>query len=313
MIVDLGKRQNLLYRFTLHCTKYQSFIFFKLNSKNIMRKIILSVLLSIGYLTAYSQTCCSVNADEMQIFASNKDFQMSHALPKAYKHISLVGGTMVNFAAPDGQNANAYLIKAKKKSNKYLLVYQEWWGLNDHIKKQADKFYSDLGENINVMAVDMYDGKVATTREDAGKYMGSAKPERLESIIKGAIAYAGKNAKFASVGWCFGGGLSLKSALLEGKQALGCVIYYGMPLKDVEQLKTLKTDVLGLFAAREQWISPAVVKEFEENMVKAGKKVTIKNFDAEHAFANPSNPIYDEKAATEAYGLAINYLKERLL
>ena len=278
-----------------------------------MKKLI--ILFSILAFSQFSnaQSCCNINADEMQVFASNKDFQMSHAIPKAYKHISLLGGTMVTFNAPDGQNANGYLIKAKKKSNKYLLVYQEWWGLNDHIKKQAEKFYSDLGENVNVLAVDMYDGKVATNQADAGKYMGSAKPERLDAIMKGAIAFAGKKAQFASVGWCFGGGLSLKSAILEGKAAKGCVMYYGMPVKDVEMLKTLKTDVLGLFAAREKWISPAVVKEFEENMAAAGKKVTIKNFDAEHAFANPSNPIYDEKATAEAYELTINYLKDRLL
>ncbi len=278
-----------------------------------MKKTILFIsFLAISQIN-FAQTCCSVNADEMQLLASNKEFQASHMVPNAYKHISLVGGTMVTFAAPDGQNANGYLIKAKKKSNKYLLVYQEWWGLNDHIKKQAETFYNDLGANINVLAVDMYDGKVATTQADAGKYMGSAKPERLEAIMKGAIAYAGKKAKFASVGWCFGGGLSLKSALLEGKKALGCVMYYGMPVKDVDQLKTLKTDVLGLFAGREKWIGPAVVKEFEENMAMAGKKLTVKSFDAEHAFANPSNPIYDAKAAEEAYSLAINYLKEKLL
>ena len=159
-----------------------------------MKKLI--ILFSILAFSQFSnaQSCCNINADEMQVFASNKDFQMSHAIPKAYKHISLLGGTMVTFNAPDGQNANGYLIKAKKKSNKYLLVYQEWWGLNDHIKKQAEKFYSDLGENVNVLAVDMYDGKVATNQADAGKYMGSAKPERLDAIMKGAIAFAGKKA-----------------------------------------------------------------------------------------------------------------------
>ncbi len=277
-----------------------------------MKKHLLTFLFILATLYANAQTCCSVKADEMQLFASNKDFQMSHQLPKAYKHISLVGGEMVSFTAPDGINANGYLIKATKKTNKYLLVYQEWWGLNDHIKKQAEKFYSDLGSTVNVLAVDMYDGKIATTREDAGKYMGGAKPERLESIMKGALAFAGKKAKFASVGWCFGGGLSLKSALLEGKNALGCVMYYGMPVKDVEQLKTLHTDVLGLFAAREQWISPTVVKEFEENMAKAGKKVTVKSFDADHGFSNPSNPIFDKAATDEAYALAIGYLKEKL-
>lgn len=250
----------------------------------------------------------------MAVFASNDEFQMSHQLPLAYTHNSQVGGEMITFGTLDNTTANAYLVKAKSgKSKKYLFVYQEWWGLNDHIKKMADKFYNDLNSEVNVLAIDMYDGQVATTREQAGKLMSSAKPERLQNIMKGAIDFAGKKAKIGSVGWCFGGGLSLKSALLEGKKAKACVMYYGMPEKDVEKLKTLKTDVLGIFAAREKWISPEVVREFEANMAQAGKKVTIHNFDNEHGFSNPSNPIFDQKAADEAYGYAINYLKSKLL
>ena len=93
----------------------------------------------------------------------------------------------------------------------------------------------------------------------------------------------------------------------EGKQAVGCVMYYGMPEKDVAKLKTLNCDVLGLFAAKEQWISPAVVAQFEKDMATAGKSIKVKSYDADHAFANPSNPIYNKVASEDAYGLAINY------
>lgn len=261
-----------------------------------------------------AQSCCNVGANGMAAFASNEEFQLSHQLPLAYIHTSEVGGIMISFGTADNAQANGYLIKSKnEKSKKYLFVYQEWWGLNDHIKKMADKFYNDLNGEVNVLAVDMYEGQVATTREQAGKLMAGAKPERLEAIMKGAIVFAGKKAKIGTVGWCFGGGLSLKSAILEGKQAKACVMYYGMPVKDVAQLKTLKTDVLGIFAAREKWISQEVVREFEANMKAAGKKVTVHNFDNEHGFSNPSNPIFDQKAADEAYGYAINYLKTKLL
>jgi carboxymethylenebutenolidase len=247
----------------------------------------------------------------MQLMASNKAFQRSHKLPKPYHHVSQAGGEMITFATPDGQQANAFFIKAAKPTNYTLFVFQEWWGLNDHIKREAEHFYTTLG-NVNVLAIDMYDGKVATTREDAGKYMGGANPLRLENIIKGAIAYAGPQAKIATVGWCFGGGLSLKASILAGSQAAACVMYYGMPVKDVDQLKTLNTDVLGLFAGKEQWISPKVVAEFEANMKLAGKGIQTKIFDAEHAFANPSNPAYDKAATEEAWNMAINYFKARL-
>jgi carboxymethylenebutenolidase len=70
--------------------------------------------------------------------------------------------------------------------------------------------------------------------------------------------------------------------------------------------------VLGLFAGREKWISPKVVAEFEENMKTANKTIKTKIFDAEHAFANPSNPNYDKLMAADAYELAITYIRDRL-
>jgi carboxymethylenebutenolidase len=279
-----------------------------------MKKILLSLsFLTISYF-GFSQSCCQTsnkadcNKDDMQLMASTKEFQKAHDEPLPYTHVSKAGGEMIQFKTADGSMANAFLIKSATKSNKYLFVYQEWWGLNDYIKKQAETFYNDL-KDVNILAIDMYDGKVATTREDAGKYMSGADPKRLETIINGAIDYAGKDAKIASVGWCFGGGLSLKSAILGGKQVVGCVMYYGMPEKDVEKLKTLNCDVLGLFAGKEQWISPAVVAQFEKDMAAAGKSVKVKSYDAEHAFANPSNPKFDKVASEDAYNLAINYLK----
>ena len=255
-------------------------------------------------------TLCHSYNDDMAQFVDAPGFASFHPSPI---EIDFVGkGTMTSFPTPDGTQASGYLIKASSPSDQWLFVYQEWWGLNDHIKHQADVFYDDLGGKVNVIALDMYDGKLATNPSDAGKYMQSAKEERLEAIMQGGIAFAGKKAKIASVGWCFGGGLSLKSAILSGKQTVGSVMYYGMPVKDVEKLKTLQTDVLGLFAT-EQWISKEIIEEFAANMDKAGKKLTYKIFAADHAFANPSNPKFDKEATEEAYGMAIAYLKNKLL
>ena len=78
-------------------------------------------------------------------------------------------------------------------------------------------------------------------------------------------------------------------------------MYYGMPEKDVEKLKTLNTDVLGFFAGKEKFITKAIVEEFAKNMATAGKTLDYKIYDAEHAFANPSNPNFDKDASAEAY------------
>ena len=251
---------------------------------------------------------CHSQPNDMAELAADPAFQMLHEAPLPYVYAG--AGESVSFDTPDGQKASGFFLKAPKKSKKWLLVYQEWWGLNDHIKRQAEMFYNDL-KDVNVLALDMYDGQVASTPQDAGKLVRGAKTERLEAIIKGAIAYAGPKAKFGSVGWCFGGMLSLKSAILEGKQAAGCVMYYGTPEKDVEKLKTLKTDVLGIFGSQDKNINPAMVSEFEANMKTADKKVTVKMYDAGHGFANPSNPVYNKAFADEAYSLALAYLKEK--
>ncbi len=252
---------------------------------------------------------CHTSGNDMSAMAADPAFQRLHPTPLAFAYQG--AGEMVKFSTPDGQSANGFLLKSKKPSDKWLLVYQEWWGLNDNIKKEAETFYNDL-KDVNVLAVDMYDGKVATEPSEAGKLMQAASKDRLSSIMKGAIAYAGPKAEFASVGWCFGGMLSLQSAILEGKKAKGCVMYYGRPEQDVEKLKTLETDVLGIFGSQDKGISPESVKQFEESMQKAGEKVTVKMYDAGHGFANPSNPVYNKEATADAYKLAINYLKNKL-
>lgn len=252
---------------------------------------------------------CHTPANAMSEFAANPDFQMLHENPLTFHYQG--AGETVTFPTSDGKTASGFLLKSPKKSDKWLFVYQEWWGLNDYVKQEAAKLHKDLGD-VNVLALDMYDGKVGTTREEAGKLMQSAPAERLAAITKGGIQYAGSNAKIASIGWCFGGMLSLQNAIAGGDQVVGCVMYYGRPESDVEKLRKLNTDVLGIFGSQDQGIPPATVAKFEEDMKAAGKKVTIKMYDAVHAFANPSNPKYDANAAADAYQLSLAYLKKKL-
>jgi carboxymethylenebutenolidase len=283
-----------------------------------MQKAILSLFLLSGFGFFFSKndshlidpfasiTICHTYSDDMAQFVNAPGFASFHPSPI---QIDFIGrGEIITFQTPDGTDANGYLIRAKGPSNQWLFVYQEWWGLNDHIKQQAEVFYEDLGGKVNVIALDMYDGKVTTNPQEAGQFMQSVKEARLEHIVAGARNLAGPNAKIANVGWCFGGSWSLKSALLNGNQTIGSVMYYGMPVRDVEKLKTLQSDVLGLFAT-EQYISEEIIKEFASNMDKAGKKLTYKIFPAVHGFSNPSNPKYDEDASKEAYAMAIGYLR----
>jgi carboxymethylenebutenolidase len=253
-------------------------------------------------------TICHTGPSEMIAFLDDPKFLSFHPAPKAFDFEGL--GSMVSFPAAEGKDASGYLIKAKEPTLQWLFVYQEWWGLNDNIKEEADKFYNDLGGSVNVLALDMYDGKVTSNPQEAGTFMRGTNEKRLENIVMGARKFAGPEAKIANVGWCFGGAWSLKSALLLGHQNVGAVIYYGMPIREVDQLIYLNSDVLGLFAT-EEYISKAVIEEFALAMEAAGKDLDYKIFDAVHGFANPSNPKHDKQATKEAYGMALNYLQKK--
>jgi len=202
-------------------------------------------------------------------------------------------------------------VKASKPTKNYVFMIHEWWGLNDYIKQEAEKLQMELG-NVTVIALDLYDMKVATNPTDAGKFMGELKPERAMVIINGAIAYAGNSANIYTIGWCFGGGWSLQASLLAAKQSKGCVMYYGQPEKDLTKLKNLNSDVLFVAAFQDQWINKEVVSAFEQEMKSAGKKLTVKSYDADHAFANPSNPKFNKEFAADAHMLAVSFLKERM-
>jgi len=281
-----------------------------------MKKLITLISLIAVALTGYGQnqndaTICHTPATEkFAIFASNKSFNMSHPNPLRYVHVTMAGGKMIKFKTTGGE-ANGYLLEAKKKTNNWIFVFQEWWGLNDNIKREAENLYNDLG-SVNVLALDMYDGKVGTTREEAGKYMQEFKQDRGNEIVKGALAYVGKDAKIGTIGWCFGGGQSMQAALTAGTQASACVIYYGMPEENLERLKTLNCDVLDIWGTQDQWINKDVTAKFEKNMADAGKKLTVKSYDADHAFANPSNPKHNKDITADAYKNALEFLKARL-
>jgi carboxymethylenebutenolidase len=91
-------------------------------------------------------------------------------------------------------------------------------------------------------------------------------------------------------------------------------MYYGMPVEDVEKLKTLNCDVLNIWPMKDKWINKVMMDKFEANMKAAGKSLTIKAYDADHGFANPSNPMgnYVETAAKDAYKNTLDFFKARL-
>lgn len=280
-----------------------------------MKKIAISALVMIG-LIACGGPKEEKKADEekktdteaFSELADEEGFAEKHDEPLEIEVDAL--GEMRKVATANGDDASIYVVEKEGATN-YVLVLHEWWGLNNHIINEADKLYEKLG-NVNVIALDLYDGKLATDRETAGKYMQGADENRINDIVKSTINQLPADAKVATIGWCFGGGWSLKTALAAGDRTVATVMYYGMPVEDVEKLKELNSDVLFVWPSQDQWINEGVVNKFKTNMASADKELEVLTFDADHAFANPSSEKYIETAAQEANAAALGYLKERL-
>lgn len=277
-----------------------------------MKKILLLILVitQIVNLKAQNKPACCSPQSSSQTFsalASNVQFRNAHDSPLPFYYAAI--GRMITFPTPDGKKGSAYYVPAKKQTKNFIFVIHEWWGLNDYIKKVAD-MYADSVPNANIIALDLYDGKVATTADEAGKLTQSNDEARTKAIIKGAIDFAGKDASIATVGWCWGGGWSLQTAILAGNQEKGCVMYYGQPESDVSKLKSLNSDVVFFWARKDQWINEKMKNDFVKNMQAAGKKLTVHEYDADHAFANPSNPVYDKAASADAQKITLSYLRQ---
>lgn len=268
------------------------------------------VLLSFSTLQAQQMSCCSMTAtEEFANLTADNSFKASHQEPLPTTVEDGIGN-MITFKTPDGGRANAFEILTPYGTNNWLFVFHEWWGLNDHMKNEAIKYFKEL-RDVNVLLIDLYDGNVATTRDEAGKLMQAVKDERARAIIEGAQKHVGKRANIATIGWCFGGGWSLQATLLADKQATGAVMFYGMPEKDKEKLSALNADVLFVFAEQDEWINADVLGNFEKLMSEQPQELYIEKYDAPHAFANPSNPGYNKTFTDDAFGKSIKFLRKR--
>jgi|APTNR8051073442_1049403.scaffolds.fasta_scaffold00298_28 carboxymethylenebutenolidase len=192
-----------------------------------------------------------------------------------------------------------------------VMLIHEWWGLNDQIKAVAAEL---AGQGFVALAVDLYGGKSADSREGAQALMQAVDPEAATDTLVSWLGWLkthGKvTGKVAVMGWCFGGGWALNASVAEPVDAT--VVYYGKVDKPAEQLVSLQGPVLGHFATRDEFIDEPMVASFEKAMAQAGKPVTVYWYEADHAFANPTGGRYDEEDAALAWSRTLSFLRETL-
>lgn len=267
----------------------------------------------LKYTLFFSVLCalnCTVLAlDGFKSFSVDSTFANAHEKPSQVS--SLFKGENITIDVENDSVANVYVVSSSNPSHKYLILFHEWWGLNQHIRNTADSFRDSLSD-VNVIAVDLYDGKVASESSRASQLMGSTSEQRVQKIIRSVVNYCGEKAEICTIGWCYGGGWSLYTAIDSPKRCKGCVIYYGMPEEDSVRLSNLSAPLLGIFATKDKWITTGIVKDFEKKLTKLGKKFNFQTYDSYHAFANPSNPNYDKRNAENAAKIVLRFIRANL-
>ena len=194
---------------------------------------------------------------------------------------------------------------------KAIVIIQEYWGLNEHIKDIARR-YAD--EGFIAIAPDLYRGKVAASSEEAVKLMNALQLEDGLDTIKDVVVEAQRKhdvSRFGITGFCMGGTYALEAVChLEGLSA--SAPFYG-DIPDEMTLKNLKAPVLFISATEDKWINPAKVAELERIAKDNVLPVESVKYEADHAFFNDTRPeVYDEKAAKDAWTKVINFFNENL-
>jgi carboxymethylenebutenolidase len=209
--------------------------------------------------------------------------------------------------------SNGYLVKPVSLGEfPGIVMIHEWWGLNDNIKEMAQKLAS---HGYVVLAVDLYDGQVATTSEEArGLIMSFDQNSGIENMNSAAM-YLQENYNselLGSVGWCFGGGQSLNLAL-NNQEMDATVIYYGSLVTDSEKLSSINWPVLGIFAELDQGITVDAVQSFESSLNELEIPNNIHIYPGvDHAFANPSGERYAPTESQDAWQKTLKFLNENL-
>ena len=213
----------------------------------------------------------------------------------------------------------AYFVRPTKKGDApAVLVIHEVFGLNDHIKSIADRF---AAEGYNALAPNFFvrssvppppdDKDMAAIRKAASSIPNEAAIKDMQAALDHLKTIKGVRKRFASIGFCMGGGFSYQIATHTKDLACAAIFYGRTPLELVPQVSC---PLVGSFGGKDQGIPPEKVKEFEEALKKAGKTADIKVYpDAGHGFFNDTRPTaYNAEAAADAWQRTLSFFKKYL-
>jgi carboxymethylenebutenolidase len=220
-------------------------------------------------------------------------------------------GDILTLRRSDGGSFEAYQA-GNDSARPSIIVLQEWWGLNDNIRRTVDRF---AAEGFNAIAPDLYHGRVAGDADEASHLMDSLD-------FKGAVHHdiaatvdnlQQLNAEIAIMGYCMGGALTIAAAARLPDSFKAAVSFYGVPLKDFADPADITCPFQAHFAIQDDKITPEVAARVERDMKAAGRQPEIWHYEADHAFCNSArSEVYKPDLAAKAWDRMVAFLRVSL-
>lgn len=218
----------------------------------------------------------------------------------------------VKLQASDGFELDAYVARPDTKPWGGLVVVQEIFGVNQHIRSVADRFAREGFLAVAPAIFDRVQKNVDLGLDGASmqKGIGLAQKLNIDDAVKdvdAALKYAGKESGRPAgvVGYCFGGTMAWLSATrLAPAAAVG---YYGGYIAKFAA-ETPKCPVMLHFGKHDEHIPEADVATVHA----AHPKVEIYWYDSGHAFNNDMRSSYNAEAAKEAMARTLAFLNKHV-
>jgi len=213
-----------------------------------------------------------------------------------------------------GTPINGYLARLKSKGKRpAVIVLHENRGLNPHIQDVARRIAL---EGFLSLGVDMLSplGGTPADEDKARDMIGTLKPDETAKQLAAAVPFlehhAESTGKVGIVGFCWGGGIVNRVAVLAPDLKAG-VIYYGLQVP-ADQVTAIRAPLLLHYAGLDQRVN-AGIAAYEAALKDNNKRYTIHVYpDVNHAFNNDTSNRYDKPAADLAWSRTIAFFKENL-
>jgi len=217
--------------------------------------------------------------------------------------------------AINGRSMEVYVTAPQSGKGPGVMVLQEWWGLNENVTSICDRF-ADAG--FIALAPDLYHGRSATAPDEAGRLMMALNIEdTAEDLVRAAEYLLSQKActskEIGVIGFCMGGQLALYAGSLSEK--VGAIAdFYGIHPNVKPDYSKIKAPVLGIFAEKDEFVNPQVVRKLESDLKQAGVPTDFEIFkNVHHAFFNESRPeVFNKEAAEQAWQKTLKHFHQHL-